>query len=50
MIAAALGYIAPVQGALPQETIDVSAILNALQALGESQTYDTVAKQGASIL
>ena len=23
MIAAALGYIAPVQGALPQETIDV---------------------------
>ena len=50
MIAAALGYIMPVQGALLQEAIDVAVILNALQALGESETYDTVAKQGASIL
>ena len=50
MIAAALGYIMPVQGALLQEAIDVAVILNALQELGESETYDTVAKQGASIL
>lgn len=35
MIAAALGYLAPVQGALFQEVIDVVAILNALRALGD---------------
>jgi P-type E1-E2 ATPase len=34
MIAAALGYLAPVQGALIQEAIDVVVILNALRALG----------------
>ena len=44
MIAAALGYITPVQGALLQEAIDVAVILNALRALGGSETYDTVAK------
>lgn len=35
MIAAALGYITPVQGALFQEMIDVAVILNALRALKE---------------
>ena len=34
MIAAAFGYITPVQGALLQEAIDVVVILNALRALG----------------
>jgi P-type E1-E2 ATPase len=33
MIAAALGYLTPVQGALIQELIDVTVILNALRAL-----------------
>ena len=33
MVAAALGYLAPVQGALLQELIDVAVILNALRAL-----------------
>ena len=33
MIAAALGYITPVQGALLQELIDVAVILNALRVL-----------------
>ena len=33
MIAAALGHITPVQGALLQEVIDVAVILNALRAL-----------------
>jgi P-type E1-E2 ATPase len=33
MIAAALGFIPPVQGALLQEGIDVAVILNALRAL-----------------
>ncbi|PKP75218.1 MAG: heavy metal translocating P-type ATPase [Alphaproteobacteria bacterium HGW-Alphaproteobacteria-6] len=33
MIAAAFGYITPVQGALLQEVIDVAVILNALRAL-----------------
>ena len=33
MIAAALGYLTPVQGALIQEAIDVAVILNALRAL-----------------
>ena len=34
MIAAALGFLAPVQGAILQEIIDVAVILNALRALG----------------
>lgn len=33
MIAAALGYVTPVQGALLQELIDVAVVLNALRAL-----------------
>jgi heavy metal translocating P-type ATPase len=33
MVAAALGYLTPVQGALMQEAIDVAVILNALRAL-----------------
>ncbi|MGD9919744.1 MAG: heavy metal translocating P-type ATPase [Paenirhodobacter sp.] len=33
MIAAALGFLTPVEGALLQEAIDVAAILNALRAL-----------------
>ncbi len=33
MVAAALGYLTPVEGALMQELIDVAAILNALRAL-----------------
>ena len=33
MLAAALGYLAPVEGALLQEVIDVAVILNALRAL-----------------
>jgi cation transport ATPase len=33
MIAAALGLITPVQGAIFQEFIDVAVILNALRAL-----------------
>ena len=34
MVAAALGYLSPVEGALLQEVIDVAVILNALRALG----------------
>jgi hypothetical protein len=34
MLAAAFGYLSPVQGALLQEGIDVAVILNALRALG----------------
>ncbi len=37
MIAAALGYITPVQGALLQEVIDVAVILNALRALSGNE-------------
>lgn len=33
MLAAALGYLPPVQGALLQEAIDVAVIVNALRAL-----------------
>jgi hypothetical protein len=33
MIAAAFGFLTPVQGALLQEVIDVAVILNALRAL-----------------
>lgn len=33
MVAAALGYLTPVQGALIQEVIDVAVVLNALRAL-----------------
>jgi cation transport ATPase len=33
MIAAAFGYLGPVEGALAQEVIDAAAVLNALRAL-----------------
>jgi cation transport ATPase len=33
MIAAAAGYLSPVQGALLQEALDVTVILNALRVL-----------------
>jgi heavy metal translocating P-type ATPase len=39
MIAAALGYLPPVQGALLQELIDVSIILNALRALKDGGKF-----------
>ncbi len=38
MVAAALGYLPPLAGALSQEAIDVAVILNALRALGPGQT------------
>jgi heavy metal translocating P-type ATPase len=44
MIAAALGYITPVQGAILQEVIDVAVILNALRALGGQETHHVLAK------
>jgi cation transport ATPase len=34
MVAAAFGYLSPVEGAVFQEVIDVAVILNALRALG----------------
>ncbi|BCM20825.1 heavy metal translocating P-type ATPase [Mesorhizobium sp. J8] len=37
MIAAAIGHITPVAGALLQEGIDIAVILNALRALGEGR-------------
>ena len=42
MIAAALGYITPVQGALLQELIDVAVIVNALRALKGRKPSHTV--------
>ena len=39
MIAAALGWLAPVEGALTQEAIDVAVILNALRALGSGRGW-----------
>lgn len=40
MVAAALGYLTPVQGALIQEAIDVAVILNALRALGGESSFE----------
>jgi soluble P-type ATPase len=37
MVAAALGYLPPVAGALLQEAIDVAVVLNALRALGSGR-------------
>ncbi|TIV22483.1 MAG: heavy metal translocating P-type ATPase, partial [Mesorhizobium sp.] len=37
MIAAAMGHITPVPGALLQEGIDVAVIVNALRALGDGR-------------
>jgi cation transport ATPase len=38
MVAAALGFITPVEGALFQEIIDVAVILNALRALMDARS------------
>ncbi len=48
MIAAALGFITPVQGALLQEAIDVAVILNALRALGISSGPASGSAQAAA--
>ena len=39
MIAAALGWLTPIAGALTQEAIDVAVILNALRALGSGRNW-----------
>jgi heavy metal translocating P-type ATPase len=41
MLAAALGLITPVQGAILQEVIDVAVILNALKALGHGASSES---------
>ncbi|MCC0033638.1 MAG: heavy metal translocating P-type ATPase [Hoeflea sp.] len=46
MIAAGLGYLTPVEGALLQEVIDVAAILNALRALRIKPTAAEPAQPG----
>ena len=48
MIAAALGWLAPVEGALTQEAIDVAVILNALRALGSGRGGDAGAWRRAT--
>jgi heavy metal translocating P-type ATPase len=40
MLAAALGHLTPVQGALLQEGIDVAVVLNALRALGPGRNQE----------
>jgi len=45
MLAAALGYLTPVQGALLQELIDVAVILNALRALRIEPCYVQMSTQ-----
>jgi len=50
MIAAAAGYITPVQGALLQEVIDVGVILNALRALRDEPALRVAAAQPAEPL
>jgi heavy metal translocating P-type ATPase len=47
MIAAAFGYLTPVQGALLQEVIDVAVILNALRALRIAPHEPTIPKPKA---
>jgi cation transport ATPase len=42
MVAAALGYLTPVEGALIQEAIDVTVILNALRALGDGKLSESL--------
>lgn len=44
MVAAAFGYLTPVQGALLQEVIDVAVILNALRALRIAPREPAIAK------
>ncbi len=50
MIAAAYGYLTPVQGALLQEVIDVAVILNALRALRIAPHEPTISKPQAVVL
>jgi len=38
MLLAALGYLAPLPGAIAQEVLDLAAILNALRAAMEYRT------------
>jgi heavy metal translocating P-type ATPase len=45
MVAAGLGYLTPVQGALIQEAIDVAVILNALRALGGQSSFGPVSQR-----
>jgi heavy metal translocating P-type ATPase len=47
MIAAAFGYLTPVQGALLQEVIDVAVILNALRALHVAPDRNAISNQAA---
>ncbi len=49
MIAAAFGYLTPVEGALLQEAIDVAVILNALRALGPDRTGDGRERKAGAI-
>jgi len=49
MVVAAFGYLPPVAGALVQEAIDVSVILNALRALGGGTRSAQPARPGGSI-
>lgn len=51
MIAAAFGYLTPVQGALLQEVIDVAVILNALRALriAPADTAESAGEGGAAV-
>lgn len=44
MIAAALGLLTPVAGALLQEGIDIAVIVNALRALGDGRPYQPLAQ------
>jgi heavy metal translocating P-type ATPase len=46
MVAAAFGHLAPVEGAILQEAIDVAVILNALRALGGRTRLDPGPKTG----
>ncbi|HRO16150.1 MAG TPA: heavy metal translocating P-type ATPase, partial [Paracoccus sp. (in: a-proteobacteria)] len=50
MIAAALGWLTPVQGALIQEVIDVAVILNALRALriAPDESMETISGTAAA--
>jgi cation transport ATPase len=46
MVAAALGHLSPLQGALLQEVIDVAVILNAMRVLGGPVTASGPVTQG----
>jgi heavy metal translocating P-type ATPase len=52
MIAAALGYVTPVAGALLQEAIDLAVILNALRALSPIRAFEAppMAEAAADVL